>query len=197
MKIGITGGIGSGKSEVTKYLRNRGENVICADEVSRQVVQPGEPGASAIRLEFGNEFFEADGTLNRKKLAEYVFSDKILTLRLNDILHPIIINRISKLASYSSGRVFIDAALLVQAGMHEDVDYVWLVCTDLKKRIERVLLRDKTDEQSILQRIKCQLADEELATYADEVIENNGNLTELHRKIDSLLKNSKYSEEYQ
>lgn len=187
MIIGITGGIGSGKSEVTRYLRSLGEKVICADEVSRQVVEPGEPGAQAIKQAFGEEHFNSDGTLNRKSLASHVFADKSLTRKLNDILHPIIIKRISDLSSNSEGRVFLDVALLIQSGMHKTVDRLWLVTANLDTRIQRVQRRDKTDKQSVLRRIENQLSDLEMSNYADDIIENNGSIIELHNRIDELI----------
>lgn len=187
MIIGITGGIGSGKSEVTRYLRSLGETVICADEVSRDVTKPGEPGAEAIKQAFGENFFNIDGTLNRRMLASHVFIDKSKTEKLNDLLHPIIIKRINDMASLDEGRVFLDVALLIQSGMHETLDYVWLVTSDLATRIERVKKRDNTDEQSVLRRIENQLSDSQMITYADEIIENNSSLSALHTRIDELL----------
>lgn len=187
MIIGITGGIGSGKSEVTTYLRSLGEKVICADEVSRQVVKPGEPGAKAVKQAFGAKFFNSNGTLNRSMLASHVFSDKKLTKKLNDILHPIIIKRVNDMASETSSRVFLDVALLIQSGMHKTVDNVWLVTADLDTRIQRVKKRDNTDEKSVLRRIENQLSDSKMSTYADVIIENNSSLKELHKQIDELL----------
>lgn len=187
MIIGITGGIGSGKSEVTRYLRSLGEKVICADEVSRQVVEPGEPGAEAIKQAFGEKFFNSDGTLNRTLLASHVFADKSVTKRLNDTLHPIIIKRVNDTALETNGRVFLDVALLIQTGMHKTIDRVWLVTADLETRIKRVKKRDNTDKQSVLRRIENQLSDSEMSNYADEIIENNSSLLELHKRIDELL----------
>lgn len=187
MTIGITGGIGSGKSEVTRYLRSLGEKVICADEVARQVVEPGQPGAEAVKSAFGEGFFNADGTLNRALLASHVFADKNLTGKLNNILHPIIIKRIFDIASESEGRIFLDVALLIQSGMYKSVDRVWLVTADLEIRIKRVLSRDKTDRQSVLRRIENQLTDSEMSSCSDDIIVNNDSLTELHKRIDELL----------
>lgn len=194
MIIGITGGIGSGKSEVTRYLRSLGEKVICADEVSRQVVEPGEPGEEAIMQAFGEKFFNTDGTLNRSMLASHVFADKVKTKKLNDVLHPIIIKRVNEMASQADGRVFLDVALLIQSGMHKTVNYVWLVTADLDTRIQRVIKRDNTDEQSVLRRIENQLSDSQMSDFADEIIENNSSLCELHKRIDELLGSLKEEE---
>ncbi len=188
MKIGITGGIGSGKSEVTKYLRSLGEYVICADEVSKQLVMPGEEGADALRRVFGEGFFMEDGSLNRKKLADDVFSDEKRLKMLNDTLHPLILGRIEKLAQQGRGRVFVDAALLIQTGMHNTVDMIWLVVAGLNTRIERVVRRDGLSAAEVERRIKSQISDEEMAEFADEIILNDGSLSALKKRVDKLLK---------
>ncbi len=188
MRIGITGGIGSGKSEVTKYLRSLSEYVICADEVSRQIVMPGEEGADALRREFGAGIFLEDGTLNRKKLADEVFSDEKKLMVLNNILHPLILKRIEELAKQREGRVFIDAALLIQTGMHKTVDMIWLVVADLSTRISRVVKRDGLSAAEVERRIKSQISDEEMAAFADEIIRNDGSLSALKAHVDGLLK---------
>lgn len=190
MRIGITGGIGSGKSEVTRYLRSLGEYVICADEVSKQIVEPGEEGARALRQAFGDVLFREDGSLDRKKLAEQVFSDEERLQRLNDTLHPLILARIEQLSQHKSGRVFIDAALLIQTGMHKTVDRIWLVVAGLEVRIMRVMKRDGLTANEVERRIKSQLSDEEMAAFADEIIDNSGSLDALQRRVDGLLKQS-------
>lgn len=193
MLIGITGGIGSGKTLAARYLAGLGENVICADDAARRVVLPGEKGSELIRDEFGKEYLLQNGELDRKKLAELVFSDKEKLLKLNALLHPLILESIYREAKKLSGRVFIEAPLLIKAGMHEKMDYVWLVTADLGSRIKRVAQRDKADEAHIKRRIESQMNDEEMARFADEIIENNGGKQELYEKIDALLKKPEYS----
>ncbi len=187
MRIGITGGIGSGKSEVTRYLRSLGEYVICADEVSKQIVMPGEEGAAALRRVFGDGFFLEDGSLNRKKLADEVFSSDERLKVLNDTLHPLILKRIEYLAQQKQGRVFIDAALLIQTGMSKTVDIVWLVVAGLNTRIARVVKRDGLSAAEVERRIASQISDEEMSRFADEIIQNDGSLSALKRKVDDLL----------
>lgn len=191
--IGITGGIGSGKSIISGYLSSLGEHVISADDAARRVVYPGETGNKLIRKEFGDGYFFEDGTLDRKKLADDVFYDKEKLLRLNSLLHPLILEYIYSEAKALTGRVFIEAPLLIQAGMHESVDYVWLVTADAAKRIERVVERDGAQTGDVIRRMESQMSDEEMAAYADEVIENNGEPEEIYRKIDRLLKKPEYS----
>lgn len=187
MRIGITGGIGSGKSEVTNYLRSLGEYVICADEVSKQIVMPGEEGALALRRVFGDGFFLEDGSLNRKKLAAEVFSNDERLLALNETLHPLILGRIDYLAKQRQGRVFIDAALLIQTGMHKTVDIIWLVVAGLNTRIERVVKRDGLSAAEVESRIKSQISDEEMKPYADHIILNDGSVSALKKRVDELL----------
>jgi dephospho-CoA kinase len=191
MRIGITGGIGSGKSEVTRYLRSLGEYVICADEVSRQIVKPGEEGSIALRHVFGDEIFLADGSLDRKKLAAEVFTDEERLQALNHTLHPLILARIDKQAKLQKGRIFIDAALLIQTGMHKTVDYIWLVVADRQTRVERVMKRDGLTAQEVERRIESQLSDDEMKPFADEIIDNSGSIDAMHRRVDELLKQPK------
>lgn len=192
--IGITGGIGSGKSAVSEYLRQRGEHVICADEVAREVVLPGSRGAAALRAEFGGAYFLPDGTLDRAKLAQRVFEDRESLKRLNDILHPLIIQAVWDHTSHLEGRVFIDAALLIETGMHEKTDYVWVVTADSETRIRRVMLRDAAAREAVEKRMTSQMEDAKRIGFADEVIDNGGSIAELHRQIDALLQKREYNE---
>jgi dephospho-CoA kinase len=191
--IGITGGIGAGKSAVTEYLRSRGEVVICADETAKAVVQPGQLGAAALREYYGDDYFLPDGALNRKKLAEHVFGNAEHVSMLNSLLHPLIISSMYEQVEKYSGRVFLDAALLIQSGMQKKVDYVWLVVADMKTRVQRVMQRDNANREDVLRRINNQMSDDEMRLYADEVIGNNGTLEELYEKINVLLGKSKYT----
>ena len=190
MKIGITGGIGSGKSVVTAYLRSLGETVICADEVARQVSEPGQPGEAAIRRLFGDGFFLPDGMLDRNKLGAEVFADSKKRRILEEALHPLIIRRVMSQAQSARGRVFVDAALLIQTGLHKSMDAVWLITADHHIRLGRVMQRDGLDAQSVMQRMESQPDDKWLAGFADEIITNDDSRHALYQRIDTLL--SKY-----
>ena len=191
--IGITGGIGAGKSAVTEDLRSRGEVVVCADETAKAVAEPGQPGNMALREYYGDDFFLPDGRLDRKKLAEHVFGNLERMARLNSLLHPIIISSMYEQAQQYGGRVFLDAALLIQSGMNERVDYVWLVVADTETRIRRVMRRDSASREEVLRRMESQMSDGEMKRYADEVIENNGTMEELHERVSGLLAKSRYT----
>lgn len=187
MKIGITGGIGSGKSEVSNYLRKLGETVICADEIAREITKPGEEGEKILRRIFGESYFKNDGTLDRKALASLVFKDRKKRRLLNEALHPLIIKRIMKEADKIKGLVFIDAALLIQTGMHSMVDAVWLITASRQTRIKRIMQRDALDRNSVLLRLSAQENDRVLKRYADEIISNDGSKKELETKVNILL----------
>ncbi len=192
--IGITGGIGSGKSAVTAYLRQLGETVICADEVAREIVLPGSKGEAVVREQFGKEYFLPDGTLDRGKLAQRVFNDPESLKRLNALLHPLIISDIWEKASKAEGRVFIDAALLIETGMHEKTNYVWLVTADRETRILRVMQRDSAVRGDIERRMDSQMDDAQRKRFADEVIDNRGDMDALYRQIERLLQKEEYNE---
>ncbi|MFA5675798.1 MAG: dephospho-CoA kinase [Christensenellales bacterium] len=187
MKIGITGGIGSGKSTVTSCLRKLGETVICADEIARNITAPGGEGEDALRRVFGESCFKGDGTLDRAALASLVFSDREKRELLNKTLHPLIIPRVMKEAEKAPGLVFIDAALLIQTGMHNMMDAVWLITAKKQTRIKRVMRRDNIGRKSVLLRMSSQQSDGVLKKYADEIIKNNGGVKELEEKIYTLV----------
>jgi len=192
MLIGITGGIGSGKSAVTQDLRARGEYVICADETAREIVLPGRRGNDILRTEYGDNFFKPDGTLDRKKLAAHVFGYPERLDRLNNLLHPVIIGHMFKLAENPKGRTFLDAALLIQTGMHKRMDFVWLVVADMETRIQRVMRRDSVNREEVLRRIGSQMSDNDMRPFADDVIENNGTMEQLHKRVGAVLKKKEY-----
>ena len=190
--IGLTGGIGSGKSAVTAYLRSCGEVVICADETAKAVAEPGQRGNIVLREHYGDGFFLPDGRLDRKLMAAHVFGNAERVAQLNALLHPSIIATMFEQARLHSSRVFLDAALLIQSGMHKQVDAVWLVVAEMETRIVRVMQRDAASREQVLRRIENQLSDDEMKPFADAVIENNGTLEELHTRVGILLKESKF-----
>jgi dephospho-CoA kinase len=190
--IGITGCIGSGKSAVTQDLRDRGYFVVCADETARDIVKPGEPGADALRAEYGESFFLPDGSLDRRRLAAHVFGYPERVERLNSLMHPIITQSMIENAQGREGLVFLDAALLIQTQMHKRVDFVWLVTARMETRIRRVMMRDALSRDEVLRRIRSQMSDDEMKQYANEVIENDGTLEELHNKVSALLSQQEY-----
>ena len=190
--IGLTGGIGTGKSTVSAYLKEKGCVILDADKMSRQLTAPGGAALPEIRETFGNEVFFEDGTLDRKKLGNIVFNDKEKLKELEKLTTEKVVEqtvdglvRLRK-AGYS-GIVIIDAPLLFECNMQVLTEESWLVTTDLEVRIERIMKRDGLDRQNILDRINNQMSDEEKRVIADYVIDNSGSLEHLYRQIDRLI----------
>ena len=194
--IGITGGIGTGKSTVSAYLKQLGYDVIDADGIARDLA--GDPAVLAeIRDFFGDSVIADDGSLDRKKMAELVFSD----MRKREMLESIITSRVIKkvgeiIDDYRSGRkpaakdktVFLDAPTLFETGADRLVDEIWLVTCDMETRLERAGLRDDATRDKIEARIASQMSEDEKSERADVVIHNDGTKEELFRSIESMLK---------
>lgn len=184
--IGLTGGIASGKSTVTARLRELGAFVADADAVSREAI--GFPEArERLALEFGEDVFLEDGSLDRGLLAVRAFSTEENTALLNSILHPVIIKRLLSMAEEASSRyplVFVDAALLIEAGFDRFCEGVWLITANTETRIRRIMERDGLSREQAEVRIARQMTDDEKRAYASVVIENDGSLGELIEKVD-------------
>ena len=194
--IGITGGIGTGKSTVSSYLKDLGYDVIDADGIARELAE--DPGVLAeIRDFFGDCVLEEDGSLDRKKMAEIVFSDVRKREMLESIITSRVIKRVSKLiCDYRTGRrhagkdemVFLDAPTLFETGADRLVDEVWLVTCDMETRLKRAGYRDDASREKIEARIASQMSEDEKSDRADVVINNDGTKEELYQVIDSLIK---------
>ena len=188
MKIGLTGGIGAGKSTVTDYLIEKGYKVIDCDKAAREVVEPGMPALGGLVSEFGDGILAEDGSLDREKTAELVFSDPEKRKKLDDITHSAIYDIIEERAKEAGeGPVFIDAALIFESGLDRELDSVWVVTCDEETRKKRVALRDGMDEDMIEKRMKSQMPEEERIRRADEVLDNSGGVEELRAQVDDLL----------
>lgn len=189
LKIGLTGGIGSGKSTVTGYLRQKGYTVADADEVAREIVMPGAPALKKLQQAFGSGILAEDGSLRRKALADIVFADEKKRKILDDITHGEIYDIIVRRLDRAEGDLaFCDAALLFESGLDREMDAVWLVTADEKVRIQRVAARDNTDAAHVRARIESQLDDSSKIKSADEVIDNSGSKEELFTQVEELLK---------
>lgn len=194
--IGLTGGIGSGKSTVADYLRAKGISVIDADKMAKSLTDKDTPIMEKIKQSFGNVFFE-DGSLDRKKLAEIIFSDmdkKIILENLitKKVVDDIIIKIDNLRKENKEGITIIDAPLLFEFGLNEIMDENWLITANMELRINRVMARDSVIPEAVISRIKAQMTDFEKAEKADIIIDNDGSLEELHKKIDVLLERLKY-----
>lgn len=189
--IGLTGGIGSGKTSVADLLRSHGLPVIDADQLARDVVEPGQPALAELADAFGADILLADGTLNRGELAARAFASEDATQRLNDITHPRIMalrdELIDDARDDGEPAVIYDMPLLVEKGQHEDMDLVVVVHVDVEKRIERLVNGRGLDEADVRRRIAAQATDEERLAVADVVIDNNGLREKLEPQVQALV----------
>lgn len=191
--IGLTGYISSGKSTVSEHLSELGLEVIDADKIARFILEPGQEGYLKVLREFGLQYLKMDGTIDRKKLGQDVFSSKIRLKMLNDITHPLIVEKIKEnLKSAHTEYVIIDAPLLKQVGLDKLCDEVWIITVDRDIQLKRLLLRDDLTRQEALDRIESQEKIE--ISEKDIVFENNGSVTELLYKVDRHLKELGYEE---
>jgi dephospho-CoA kinase len=190
--VGLTGGIGSGKSTVSDYLKRKGCLIIDADEISRAATAPGGPALEPILREFGAGVFSEDGTLDRKKMSEIVFSDTISRNKLEDIVVTIVINEFHAQIEHLKdedykGIVVFDAPLLFEFGMEKYVDESWFVTASLEARVSRVVKRDRMTRGEVMDRINSQMPSWEKEKLADYTINNSFDLKWLYDQIDALL----------
>ena len=185
--IGLTGGIASGKSTVTRILERLGAVIVDADMLSREVVAPGEPAWKAIIAEFGSEMLNPDRTINRQALGREVFADPEARRRLEKITHPAIALRAEeKLAAYrkaSAPVVFYVAPLLIEAGRAALVDEIWVIYADETTQMERLILRDGISSDDARSRLAAQMPMDEKKQYGRVVIDNRGTEQELEQKV--------------
>lgn len=188
MRIGLTGGIGAGKSTVTDYLVEKGYKVIDCDRVAREIVEPGAPALAELVRAFGDGILDENGALDRAKTAEIVFSDPEKRKVLDDITHSAIYDIIEERSrGHETEPVFIDAALIFESGLDRELDAVWVVTADEDIRKKRVAARDGMDEEMIAKRMNSQMSEDERKSRADEVLDNSGAREELYEQIEGLL----------
>ena len=185
--VGLTGGIATGKTNISNVLKSQGAYVWDADESSRRVVEPGEAGYEAMKKNFGELIFNPDGTLNRKRAAEYFFADKARLDTLNATLHPIIIeDMIEQLKVWHKDGVnvcFLDAPLLFEAGIDKYCDEVWVASCGVDEQIRRLLARDDISYEDALGRIKVQMPDAEKRERASRVIDTAGDIEDTNEFV--------------
>lgn len=190
LKIGLTGVIGSGKAEVARVLAALGAAVIYADEISRQIYEPGDPGHEAVVNAFGEEILDADERIDRAALAAIVFDDESQRKRLEQAVWPVMASiveqRMKMLEVEEVPAVALEAAVLFEAGWDRLVDEVWTVVTSEDASVERVGRRDGLSEEQVRARMAAQLSSEEKASRADRIIENTGTIEELEEIVTSI-----------
>ena len=185
--VGLTGGIGSGKSEVSRLLRSYGAAVVDADLIAREVVEVGSPGLAAVVEAFGPEVVQEDGSLDRPALGRRVFTDGAALARLNEITHPRIAERTQQLftaAVESGARVVVhDVALLVENGLTRNYDAVVVVAASPQTQLDRLVRQRGMSEDDARARIAAQLPLEDKLAVATHVIRNDGPLEQLEPQV--------------
>lgn len=185
--VGITGGIGSGKSAVTKQLEALGIVVVDADVVAREVVEPGKPALAEIVKYFGDHIVSYDGKLNRAALRKIVFESDADRKVLESITHPRIRESIqAQLAAAQSPYVVLSSPLLLESGQSAFANYVVVVDTSEATQIQRTMLRDNNDESLVQKIMAAQLPRMDRVMKADHVLDNNGTLQHLEEQVTAL-----------
>lgn len=187
----LSGGIASGKSTVGAMLEARGARVIDADQIAREVVEPGTEGLAEIVAAFGDDILLPNGTLNRDALGQRIFPDPDERAKLNGILHPRIfmrsLERMQEALQEDARPVFYDAALLVENGAYEHFEGLVIVAADIDTQVARLRERNQLNRKESLERIESQLPMEKKVEVADYVIWNTGNLDDLEARVDEVL----------
>ncbi|QXE89352.1 dephospho-CoA kinase [Geomonas subterranea] len=185
--IGLTGGIASGKTSAAQLFEKLGAAVIDADQLAREVVQPGEEALARIAETFGDKVLNPDGTLNRAALGGIVFADPSARRTLEGITHPAIKKRaeekLRRLREAGTGTAFYVAPLLFEAGITSRVHEVWVVYLDRETQIERLMVRDGLSREAALSRIASQMPMEEKKKLGKIVIDNRGSREDLEAQV--------------
>lgn len=185
--IGLTGGIGSGKTMIAKYIKSLGIPVYIADDEAKKIMKSNEV-LKEIRKEFGNIIFDEE-KLNNVKLAQLVFSNPTKLEKLNSIVHPLVKKHFDKwLLKHKNFPLIVkEAAILFESGSYQYCDFIITVTAPIDTRIQRVLKRDNTDKESIIKRIQTQWTDEERVLKSDFVIQNS-TIKDTKNQVDAILK---------
>jgi dephospho-CoA kinase len=185
LRIGLTGGIGSGKSTASRLLERRGAVIVDADAIAREVVEPGTPGLAAVVEAFGAGVLRPDGSLDRPALAAVVFADPAARARLDAIVHPLVRARATEVASAAAPDAVVvhDVPLLVETGQAAAYDLVLVVEADPETRVIRLVQRGLTAEDARA-RMAAQGSDEQRRAVADVVLDNSGTPDELEAQVD-------------
>ncbi len=191
--IGITGGVGSGKSVVLSALSERyNAYIIEADKLAHELMQPDMPIFNKIVAEFGTDILAQDGTIDRKRLGEIVFSDKTRLEALNNISHPTVKEEIlrqieDKKAENDTELFVIEAALLIQDGYKSICDEIWYIYAEKDTRVKRIMESRGYSYEKCAGMLKSQPADDYYIDNSERVIDNNGNTDELYAKLDAII----------
>ena len=185
--LGLTGGIGSGKSAAAEHFAALGVHVVDADHAARWVVEPGRPALAKIAEHFGDAVLQSDGQLDRSALRSLIFSDPELRRWLEALLHPLIREEIAlNLAQAKSPYAILVSPLLIESGQYATTQRVLVIDAPQALQIERTLLRDNTSEQQVQAILKAQASREERLSHADDILVNDSDLKTLQTEVERL-----------
>jgi dephospho-CoA kinase len=185
--LGLTGGIGSGKSAAAQCFVDLGVHLVDADNAARWVVEPGRPALAQIAEHFGPSVLQADGTLNRSALRELIFKDPLQRVWLESLLHPLIREEIRQyLARAESAYTILVSPLLLETSQHQMVQRVLVIDVPESVQIQRTVLRDKTNEEQVRAILKAQASRDERLSRADDVIVNDRDPAWLKSEVERL-----------
>lgn len=191
LKIGLTGGIGTGKSTVSSMLAGAGFKVIDADLIARDVLSKYPEILDKVRIEFGEGFFDWKGQFRRKEFGNHIFRFPKQRVRYENIIMPYIFKEINEAFKRYEEKgeklVILDAPTLIENGMHKDMDYVILVWADTTTQIQRVKSRDKLSHSEVVSRINAQMQMEEKKKAANILIDNGGDLVKTQRQVKDII----------
>ena len=187
MKVGLTGGIGAGKSTVADLFSQKGAVVIRSDELARQVIEPQTPGFQQVIDRFGKEFVNSEGYIDRTKLAQIVFQDDAALIDLENIVHPLVRSKTNQIIDQHTSETIIvnEIPLLLEKKMESLFDFLVIVISSEKNRLERLAQRGLTTEQATARMAK-QVSDDERKAAADFLIVNDGNLDQLEADVEKI-----------
>ena len=187
MKVGLTGGIGAGKSTVADLFSQKGAVVIRSDELARQVIEPQTPGFQQVIDRFGKDFINSEGYIDRAKLAQTVFQDDAALKDLENIVHPLVRSKTNQIIDQHTSETIIvnEIPLLLEKKMESLFDFLVIVISSEKNRLERLSQRGLTAEQATA-RMSKQVSDDERKAAADFLIVNDGNLDQLEVDVEKI-----------
>lgn len=188
--IGVTGGIASGKSTVTAYLRKQNIPVFDADASAHEAVLPGSACLLQLKAAFGEQILTEAGELNRKAMAALAFNDREILNKLESIVHSYVWRQAEKfiIKHKKAPIVVLDVPLLIESAWHKKVDYVWLVAIPEEKQIQRALARGAITEEEVRARIKMQMPLAEKRKHATIVLDNTGSVEQLEQQVEAALR---------
>ena len=192
LKVGLTGGIGSGKSEVSKFFHKWGSFIFDADKEAKNIIDKNETAQQEIIKEFGSDVINIDNKIDKQKLARVAFQDEFHQLNLNSIIHPYVFKKIDdtfdKIKLDNKHKIFVvDAALIYESGADTHMDYVIVVTSLLRYRTERVMSRQNITRDDFMKRVALQWSDGDKEHLADFIIQNNSDLKNLEKESKNIF----------